>query len=295
MALNIVCFGEVLWDEFPDKKIIGGAPLNVALRLGSLGNSVSMISRVGADQEGRDLTAYLHENQLLIEGVQIDPKLPTGKVKVHLDKSNTATYTILAPVAWDNIELSPHDLSNVGSSDAFVYGSLACRNMTSKNTLLKLIERVKFKVFDANLRPPYYDLDLVNQLMQQADLIKLNDEELDEIVSYLDIPSKDIEESMQLIALKTKAKYICVTLGSKGALLLADKKLYSNTGYIVQVIDTVGAGDSFLAYLIHQLLSGSGPQESLDRSCAMGALVASKKGAIAEVKTSEIDQLAKDH
>lgn len=293
MALNVVCFGEILWDEFPDKKIIGGAPLNVALRLRSLENSVAMISRIGTDQEGKDLMAYLKENHLSTKGVQIDPDLPTGKVKVHLDKSNTATYTILEPVAWDNIEFTENDLLNVEKSDAFVYGSLACRNTQSKSTLVKLIKKAPFKVFDANLRPPFYDLDLVSELMNQADLIKLNDEELDEIAAHLKLPTTNTKDAMLALAKLTRAKYICVTLGSKGAMLLANDKLYSNPGYQVKVVDTVGAGDSFLAYLIDQLLNHLSPQKSIDRSCAMGALVASKKGAISPVKKTEIDHMLK--
>lgn len=291
MSLKIVCFGEILWDEFPDKKIIGGAPLNVALRLRSLGNQVSMISSIGNDTDGLELINYLKESQLNIEGIQTDQNLPTGNVKVHLDDSNTATYTISEPVAWDNIKIVENDKVSTSLSDAFIYGSLSCRNEQSRSTLKTLIDQAKFKVFDANLRPPFFNLKLVSELMNSADLIKLNDEELDEIVEFLNLRSTSMENEIKSLAKITSTNHICVTLGSKGALLLSNNKIYYNKGYRITVKDTVGAGDSFLAYLIHQLLNDLPAQESLDRSCAMGALVASKNGANAEVNNLEIDQL----
>lgn len=291
MSLQIVCFGEVLWDEFPDKKIIGGAPLNVALRLNSLGNKVKIISSVGNDSDGQLLLDYLKSHRLNSNGIQIDQQLPTGNVKVHLDENNTATYTISEPVAWDQILTLANDEISVSNADAFVFGSLASRNQQSKNTLSTLIKKANFKVFDANLRPPFYDLEFVTALMHKADMIKLNDEELEEIISYLNLGSSSIENEIKSLANFTSTAHICVTLGSKGALLYSDNKIYSNKGYSVIVKDTVGAGDSFLAFLIHQLLNEVPPQKALNQSCGMGALVASKNGANAIVNQEEIDEL----
>lgn len=291
MVPKVICFGETLWDIFPNKKVIGGAPLNVALRLHSLGANVSIISSVGNDEDGNDLMQYLQSQKMDTSSIQVHQKLDTGNVQVHLDESNTASYTISEPVAWDEISVQNSDLTNISNAHAFVFGSLACRNKVSKNTLLQYLPLAKFKIFDANLRPPFYKLDSIVELMQEADLIKLNDEELEEIMKFLGEESDSLENLTKKLSAQTNTPQICITLGEKGALFLTNGKFYRNYGYQVKVKDTVGAGDSFLASLIYKHLIGIDPQTAIDFSCAMGSLVASKKGANASVSDQEIKQL----
>lgn len=290
---SICCFGETLWDIFPDEKKIGGAPLNVACRLNSFGLEVNLISRVGKDSDGEQILKYLKEYGLSIDTVQIDADNPTGIVNVRLNDSNTASYTIEEPAAWDNISLNDMMLNKVKASDAIIFGSLACRNEISKNTLFTLLDNAAFKVFDANLRPPHYSMGLILELMKKSDFIKLNDEELEEICDYANINNGNLEQ--QLLALSDIAgcQHICVTLGKDGAVLLSDKRTYKNPGYTVKVKDTVGAGDSFLATLIHNFLLKEDPQDALDYSCAVGSLVASKSGANEPITEEEIQQLLK--
>lgn len=121
---KITCFGEVLWDIFPSQENIGGAPLNVALRLQSFGNDVSMISCVGDDEKGNTLLEYMNQNGLNSMNVQIHDKLQTGKVMVSLNDKGSATYEIQYSSAWDSIELTDEALSLAKQSDAFVFGSL---------------------------------------------------------------------------------------------------------------------------------------------------------------------------
>jgi len=289
MSPKIVCFGETLWDIFPDKKVIGGAPLNVALRLHSFGDQVTIISSIGKDADGELLLAYLKELQFSTDAIQIDPDLPTGNVQVHLDSSNTATYTISEPVAWDHITLNQKDIEHIQVSDAFIYGSLSCRNATSKSTLLAYLSHAKFKVFDANLRAPFYSLDTIIELMNLADMIKLNDEELEEISQFLGISENTMEDQIVRLSALTKTDHICITLGANGAILFTNSQFYKSLGYKVIVKDTVGAGDSFLASLIHQFVLMTPPQNALDFSCAMGSLVASKNGANAHVSQEEMN------
>ncbi len=291
MIPKIVCFGETLWDIFPDKKVIGGAPLNVALRLHSLGDQVRIISSIGNDTDGKHLLNYLNDHGLDTKAIQIDEGHPTGNVQVHLDNNNTATYTISEPVAWDHIKASHDDIEQVQLADAFIYGSLSFRNTISKNTLLDYLSHARFKIFDANLRPPFYSLASINELMKLADFIKLNDEELEEINHFLGIVATSIEDQIIQLSELTKTDQICITLGANGAILYTKSTFYRNHGYKVKVKDTVGAGDSFLASLIHQLVSETEPQSALDSSCAMGSLVASKNGANAEVTNKEIIQI----
>jgi len=291
MTPKIVCFGETLWDIFPNERKIGGAPLNVACRLHSLGSEVHLISRVGKDDNGDQILKYLKAHGLNTHTIQIDNKFPTGIVKVNLDSSNTASYNIERPASWDFISLDNETLSKVKSSDALIFGSLACRNETSKKTLFTLLDENIFKVFDANLRPPHYSMDLILELIKRSDFIKLNDEELKEICDFVHI--KDPDLTAQIIALSkfTKSRHICVTLGKDGAVFFSDNQIYKNDGYVVKVADTVGAGDSFLATLIHLILLKKSPQNSLDYACAMGSIVASKSGANEPISTHEIQQL----
>ena len=291
MQPKVVCFGETLWDIFPDKKVIGGAPLNVALRLNSLGDQVRIISSIGNDADGKHLLAYLTKEHLSIDAIQIDADLPTGNVQVHLDSNNTASYTITEPVAWDHISISQADIEHIQLSDAFIYGSLSCRSSISKNTLLTYLSHAPFKVFDANLRTPFYTLQAIMELMNLADMIKLNDDELEEISQFLGILDNSMEDQIMRLSALTKTDHICITLGANGAILYTNSDFYTSHGYKVVIKDTVGAGDSFLASLIHQLVLKIHPQTALDFSCAMGSLVASKNGANAHVSMQEIESL----
>ena len=277
--MKATCFGEVLWDVFPSHKKIGGAPLNVAVRLTTTRIDTALISKVGDDTLGEEIVSYLKSNGLSTDTIQKDIEHPTGEVKVHLDSEGVASYTINEPVAWDFVELTENARQKVKEADVFIYGSLASRNSVSRNTLFQLLELAKFKVLDINLRPPFYDKELLLQLMTEADFIKCNDEELEEIKAYLKIHASEEREIIKEVAKLTNTQQICVTRGGKGAVLYFKKAFYSNKGYKVKVIDTVGAGDSFLATLLTNLVKEKKPQKALDKACAMGAMVAGSEGA----------------
>ncbi|GAA4272543.1 carbohydrate kinase [Aquimarina gracilis] len=277
--MKITCFGEVLWDIFPEHKKIGGAPLNVALRLKSMGVNSSIITKVGNDALGKEIIRYALERGLPVNTFQIDEQHRTGEVLVTLDHENTASYEISRPVAWDFIEYSKNAAEKIKTSDAVIFGSLASRNRISRDTLLQLLDHAKFKILDVNLRPPHYNTELLLELMQKADFIKLNDEELEEICTYFKIPENTLEDQVKAIAEYTNTDQICMTKGGKGATLFYDNVFYHNSGYKVKVVDTVGAGDSFLATLISEILKEHHPQKAIDRACAVGAMVAGSKGA----------------
>ncbi|MCK5704435.1 MAG: carbohydrate kinase, partial [Cyclobacteriaceae bacterium] len=244
---SAICFGEVLWDVFPTYKNIGGAPLNVALRLQSFGVHASIISRIGDDDNGKEILEFINDKGVDASNIQLDKNHKTGSVKVILDENGSAQYEIEYPVAWDKIEVTKKVVETIRSSDAFIFGSLACRDEVSKNTLLDLLQYATYKVFDVNLRPPFYTMEVLLKLMNKADFIKCNDEELREICTALDFDSVSIMEQIKFLAQHTQTKQICVTKGSEGAVLFIDSQFYSNSGYPVKVADTVGAGDSFLA------------------------------------------------
>lgn len=291
-AKNIVCFGEVLWDVFPNAKVIGGAPLNVALRLHSQGNEVGMISRLGRDEDGKKAFEYIKEMGLSTKGIQWDELLPTGEVLISINKEGSASYVISKPVAWDAIALSAVEKSMVELSSILVFGSLACRSSKSKATLEALIECSNFTVFDVNLRSPHYTYDLLIQMMKRSDFVKMNDEELIEITNSLNTEMGDLKSRSEWLMEVMDLEGLCVTRGATGALLYHQGRVYDHPGYSVQVRDTVGAGDSFLATLITELfVKGKDPITSLDKACGIGALVASKAGANCEVSETELDAL----
>jgi fructokinase len=285
------CFGEVLWDVFPTHKKIGGAPLNVAVRLESMQNEVSVISRIGTDEIGDQVIAFLKENNVETKGVQIDSNFKTGEVNVTLDDKGSASYEIMQPRAWDKIEITDVAIEITKAADIFIYGSLVCRETTSKETLYELLKLAKYKIFDVNLRAPYYTIDVLSHLMNEANFVKFNDDEIIEITGLLGTEDKTLEETILFIAQKTNTDCICVTRGSEGAILYFEGDFYSNPGYKITVADTVGAGDSFLATLINKLVKKSDPQESIDYACAVGALVASYEGANPKIEEAAIDNL----
>ena len=286
--IEAVCFGEILYDVFPDRERIGGAPLNVASRLSASGIKTELISRIGADQKGKDILDYLKRNNVGTENIETDATYPTGLVNVSLSGSGSATYEIAYPSAWDKIVVSKSSLDAVKKADVFIFGSLVCRDEISRNTLFELIKSAGYKVFDINLRPPHYQKEVLQHLMKQADFIKFNDDELFEIAALMGSPYNSLEQNLLFISEKTNTQSICVTKGRHGAVLLTDGKLFYNSGYQISVKDTVGAGDSFLASLIAKLLTREKPQVALDYACVVGALVAGSEGANPKLESEKI-------
>jgi len=288
--ISVVSYGEVLFDVFGETIKIGGAPLNIALRAASYGFPVAMISAVGNDEDGKLILEYAKQNNVKTNAIQISSEYETGIVQVHLNERGSATYDIRFPSAWDHIAVDKQVTDTVKDADVFFYGSLACRNDISKKTLFSLLESNEsmFKVFDVNLRKPFYNIELLKSLMNEADFIKFNDEEILEIAAALGYDSEDLEANISFIARRTDTKHICVTLGKHGSILLWNDALYRHSGYQVDVVDTVGAGDSFLASLITGLLSGREADEALDFASAVGALVAGSSGANPKLENSNI-------
>jgi fructokinase len=277
--LKAICFGEVLFDNFPTHSKIGGAPLNVSLRLQSYGVEVFMISSVGDDREGHKIINYLNHSGVNTDGVQISPNYGTGQVNVVLNDKGVASYDIAYPVAWDKILPRKFYESQLKESDILIYGSLACRDSISRTTLKRLLEVAQYKVFDVNLRAPHYTKELLLDLMQPANFVKFNDDELYEVAEYLGSKYNSMEQTIAFVAEKTKTETICVTKGAYGAVLYHQNNFYYNSGYRVKVLDTVGSGDSFLASVVYKLFTVEDPQAALDFGCAVGALVANSEGA----------------
>lgn len=284
---SIVCFGEVLWDLLPSGKIAGGAPMNVAVHARQLGIPAQVISNIGDDALGNELSAFLRHKGVDITLLQTVTAYPTGTVNVTLDYNGSPTYEIVKPVAWDFIHTDKQNTDAARNADAFVYGSLAARHEISRNTLLELLEVASLKVFDVNLRSPYYSDSLVIELLGKADIVKMNDEELQMIGKWLAID--DHEEN---IAMRIKSHFdlhqLIVTRGSDGAWLFNEDGMMSHSASSVVVQDTIGCGDSFLAAFLSKFLQDESPEHCLEFAAYTGAYVATQKGGTPEFSERHI-------
>ncbi len=276
---KVVCYGEVLWDIFPTKTKPGGAPMNVAYHLQKFGVESNMISRVGADEAGNKLLNLLNEWNIPTTNCQIDFTYETGKVEAIAGEDNEMTYIIHEPVAWDYISPDPVYDELVADADAFVFGSLVTRNETSCNTLYQLLEKASYKVFDINLRPPFYSVETIKYLLQKCDLLKLNHNELELIITWFSDKKGTEEESVRFIQKEFKIEEIIVTKGSKGATYYNLTDSYTYPAFTVTVKDTVGSGDSFLAAFLAKKVQNETPEVGMIYATALGAFVASHEGA----------------
>ncbi len=284
---NIVCFGEVLWDLLPTGKIAGGAPMNVAVHANQLGLQATMISAVGDDELGEGITSFLSSRGLSVSTIQKN-EYQTGIVEVTLDAKGSPSYEIIKPVAWDFIRLTETAKKTVQEADALVFGSLALRNEVSKNTLFALQAVAKLKILDINLRKPFYTPELADELFKVADIVKVNDEELEMICAWYG-QAGDETANARFLKERYQLKGIIVTRGGNGAFFIDENNEVSkHQGFKVTVNDTIGSGDSFLASFITKWLNGETPAEALKFACAVGAFVATQKGATPVILEEDI-------
>ena len=292
MDKTIVCFGEVLWDILPTGQQPGGAPFNVAVHLHQLGQRVKLISRVGDDDLGRELLDFITSKGLSTAHVQQGKTHLTGVVKANVDDANEVVYKILQPVAWDYIQHEPELADLVAAADVLVYGSLAARQTGTRETLYRLLENARFKVFDVNLRPPHYTKEVTKYLLGKADLVKMNHHELAEIMGWFGHESvTDRATVMAWLAERYALQAVCVTCGAGGALLWTRGQLYHAPGLVIEVCDTIGSGDAFLAALLRGWLAGEEPDAALRFACAAGALVATHQGATPAFTAADVTRL----
>ncbi len=299
MSKKVVCFGEMLWDCFPDHEIPGGAPMNVALHLNQLGLDVQMISRIGKDTHGEKLLDFVKSYGLQTALIQEDEDHPTGTVTVNNEDPENIKYSINSPAAWDYIGLNESNSQQVKQADAFIFGSLGVRNQSSWDTLYHLLHHPVLKIFDINLRSPYYDFEQIEIILGYTDILKINEDELVIVADYFDIDVPESSDDILKIASQVCAylcehfpiALVCVTLGSRGAMIYEDGKIFRHPGYKVQVKDTVGAGDAFLSGFVKSYLEEKKSEKILDFACALGAFVATQKGGTPKYDLDEVEKV----
>jgi fructokinase len=287
---TVVAVGEVLWDVFPDRRLPGGAPCNVAFHAARLGDRGAIITRVGDDPAGTELVAFLHERGVVTEYVQRDERKPTGTVTVMIEDSELR-YAITEDVAWDYIAAEDDARALVQAADAVCVGSLAQRSAVSRSAIQQLLSDARDRalvIFDVNLRSPFIDVDVLDATFRVADVVKLNEDEVARASALLERPSL-----IGWLIEEVGVQAVCVTQGAGGASISTREETVSAPGIPIDAStgDAVGAGDAFTAALAHRLVGDATLEEALQAANRYAALVATKRGAMPDIRPEELAEI----
>ena len=282
MTRKIIGLGEVLYDVLPEGAKLGGAPANFAYHASQFGFDAMAISAVGNDALGDLALKTFDDNGLKY----IIPRVPypTGTVNISLDAGGVPSYTFTPDVAWDHIPFTPEMEAIAKEARAVCFGSLAQRSEASRKTIHQVLSTTPadcLKIFDINLRGNFYNKEILRENMQQADILKINDEELVTIGRLFDYPGLDMEEKCRLLLRRYHFKMVVLTCGTNGSYVFVPD---GETSFMptpkVEVADTVGAGDSFTAAFTASLLAGKTIKEAHERAVKVSAFVCTQKGAM---------------
>ncbi len=295
--MRIVSVGEILWDVIGESEYLGGAPLNFAAHARQLGHEVFLVSGVGEDERGRRAIDCLRHREISTEFVQVMPGKNTGTAEVELDADGKPMFRIVRPAAYDFVELSAAQLKRLAELQPqwIYFGTLYHTSRQTLVSTLKLIEMIPSsrRFYDVNLRDGNWHLSTVEQLAAQASVIKLSDNEAEFLDASLNTDGQEgsVKHFCRRWSDQYRCKIICVTFGERGCAIFKDGVYSEVPGCKVQVADTVGAGDAFAAAFLHGLDQGWGAQQCGAFGNAVGALVASRAGAIPEWSVEEASRM----
>ncbi len=297
----IVGLGELLWDVLPDGPRLGGAVSNFAVMAARLGNRGVIATRVGTDALGREAMGLLQKTPVETGFVQEDFSRVTGTVTVALE-AGQPHYTIHEPVAWDFLEFTPHWLALAEQADAVCFGSLAQRSPASRRTIESFLHETQpgcVRVFDVNLRPPFFTAEVVERSLELATIFKLNADEMPHVLSLLDFPDgsstapDSLLNSARQIIDQFPVQLVAITLGAQGSLLITRNEVDRHPGYAAELVDAVGAGDAFTAAITHFYMRGASLHQLNVAGNRWGSWVASRAGAMPELSDDERDRVMK--
>lgn len=278
----VVGIGEALWDVLPEGRKLGGAPANFAYHVSQFGLESYIVSAVGDDALGKEITDKFTEKKLnhMVETVPY----PTGTVQVELDPNGVPQYEIKEDVAWDNIPFTPQIEALAQRTRALCYGSLAQRNEVSRQTINRFIDAMPktddtLIIFDVNLRQRYYTKDVLDASMRKCNVLKINDEELVTISRMLGYPGTDLQSKCWILLGRYNLKMLILTCGVNGSYIFTSGNMSYLATPMVEVADTVGAGDSFTATFTSSIIKGLGVAEAHRRAVNVSAFVCTQHGA----------------
>jgi len=277
---KVAGIGELLWDLLPTGKELGGAPFNYTYHALKIGCESYIISAVGEDTLGNEITTLLNKSGMDCQFIQVN-SYPTGTVSVILDNQGMPDYIIHENVAWDYIHWNDNLKSLASSLDALCFGSLAQRNKETAQTIQSFISALKIeclKVFDINLRQNYYDKEKVLWLLNHTDVLKFNNDELPVIASFVGLKGNIKTQLRQLIK-EFKLSLLAYTMGAEGSILLNSEAYSTMKAPKINIVDTVGAGDSFTAILIAGILKNKPLPVIHTMATELSAFICTQKGA----------------
>jgi len=280
----VLAIGELLWDMLPEGRKLGGAPANFIYYCNELGVYSQLISAVGNDKMGEDLIAQLNYDTSLIS----TNTKPTSQVDVSL-VDGIAQYIIREETAWDYIELNKAAIEQSSKCSVFYFGTLAQRSWQSKRVIQELLDMVPescLKVFDVNLRQNYYTKELIHESLNKTDLLKINEDELAVLSELFDVSGSE-KERIEYFREFYKLKWVALTKGSEGSILISDTEADHQPIIKTKVIDTIGAGDSFLAGLVVGLLGEMPMRQAHKQACDVSSFVCGHKGAMIPLEKSK--------
>lgn len=284
MTLQALGIGEVLWDVFPEGARLGGAPFNFAYFCGRLGAAARIVSRVGADEQGRALLDEARRMGVDTSLIQIDNAQPTGIVRVSIGSDGVPAYECPAQTAWDFIETTESALEAARQADIIGFGTLAQRHNVSWRTIHRLLAEAKaecLRVCDVNLRHQYYSPEFLTESFLQAEIVKLNEDEFALVKQLLGTSPQD-DEAAQWLVEEFDLRALVLTLGPHGARAWSTTTQAQVGGLVVRVRDTVGSGDAFAATFAMEMARGSSLETALFWANVAGAYVATQHGATPE-------------
>ena len=290
----MVGLGELLWDLLPSGKVLGGAPANFAYMSAVLGDAAAVASRVGNDELGREALHVMRGLGLGTSFVQCDGQYGTGTAGVVLDSRGQPKFTIKEPAAWDFLEWMPEWEELSARADVVCFGSLAQRSAASALTIERFLQNVPktaLLICDANLREPFYGLDVLRRSFRHAQIVKVNNDELLQISTLLKMGTEDEEKIARRLMSEFDLKLVCITRGERGSLLISDRSTVEHEGFSVKVADAVGAGDAFTACLAHYYIRGGSLDEISERANRFGSWVASQIGATPLIESTQLKEI----
>lgn len=277
---KVVGIGEVLWDIFPDGKVLGGAPGNFAIHANSLGLEGIIISAIGKDLLGENIKEIYKQRSL--KSYLTEVHYPTGTVNITLDSNGKASYEFTLNSAWDYLELSKEQLEIAKECRAVCFGTLCQRSQISKKSIYNFLEQTSdkcIKVFDINIRKDYFSYETIKRSLEYATILKLNDEELPILQNMLSLPDNE-NESLKTLKKRYNLDIIILTKGNNGSRLF---KSESEDSIVkpnkVEILDTVGAGDSFTAAVVAGLIKGKSLNDINIMANKVASYVCTQKGA----------------
>ena len=280
----LVGIGEILWDLFPGRRLLGGAPTNFACNARRLGARAAVISAVGTDPLGREARDQLHGLGIDTGAVALLEDQPTGIVDVTLDADGQPDYRISEPAAWDFIPATPAAFGTVASADAICYGTLAQRQTTSRVTIRTLTAAAGprcLRVLDVNLREPWMRPEVIVDLMERSQVAKLNEPELACLAGMLGLAAGEGDRIEQL-AHRYRMRLVAVTKGRSGCRLFAAGRHAEHPGFpVADIVDTVGAGDAFTAAMVVGMLRGLSLESIAESSNRFASEACRRHGASA--------------